>query len=75
MSGINQDYEGLIYLLLREQLLNSAGKELTLYLKERTPDSAHKLAELAETFIEREKKHFKAKNKRKETEENIQRVQ
>ena len=58
MSGINQDYEGLIDLLLREQLLNSAGKELTLYLKERTPDSAHKLAELAETFIEARKETF-----------------
>ncbi|XP_041365121.1 uncharacterized protein LOC121380393 [Gigantopelta aegis] len=55
MSGINQDFEGLFDLLLREQLLNSASTELTLYLKERTPESADKMASLAETFVEARK--------------------
>ncbi|XP_041355427.1 uncharacterized protein LOC121373051 [Gigantopelta aegis] len=52
LSGINQDYNGLLDLLLREQLLNVASNELTLYLKERTPESADKMAKLAETFVE-----------------------
>ncbi|XP_041368372.1 uncharacterized protein LOC121382814 [Gigantopelta aegis] len=55
LSEITQSYDGLFDLIIREQLLNSAGTELTLYLKERTPEDASKMAKLAETFVEARK--------------------
>ena len=55
LSGIEMTYDDLFDLLLREQLLNSANLDLTFFLKERIPENASKMAELAETFVEARK--------------------
>ena len=47
LSGIKMTYDDLFDLLLREQLLNSANLDLTLFLTERIPGNASKMAELA----------------------------
>jgi hypothetical protein len=52
LSGTTKDYDSVKDLLVREQMLNSVGKELNIFLKERKPKTAQEMARLAEQFIE-----------------------
>ena len=52
LSNIHKSFDGLGDLLLREQFLNSCGKNLALFLKERKPDNIRKMAELADQYVE-----------------------
>ena len=44
MSDCLKTYEGLFDLMMRDQLLHICNKELTLYLKERTPPFLQQIA-------------------------------
>ena len=55
LSGTPLTYDGLFDLLLREQIIFSAGSDLTLFLKERVPENATKMVELADRFLEARK--------------------
>jgi hypothetical protein len=51
-AQIDKTYEGLLDLLVRDQLIQSCGRELTLFLKERKPKSIEEMADLADTFCD-----------------------
>ncbi|KAK0067910.1 hypothetical protein Bpfe_002751 [Biomphalaria pfeifferi] len=50
MSGAEQTFEGLLQLLLIDQLLDRASEGLTIFLKERNPTSWDQTLELAENY-------------------------
>ncbi|KAK0058426.1 ubiquitin thioesterase [Biomphalaria pfeifferi] len=50
MSGAEQTFEGLLQLLLIDQLLNGASEGLTIFLKERNPTSWDQTLELSENY-------------------------
>uniref|UniRef100_A0A2C9KNU3 CCHC-type domain-containing protein n=1 Tax=Biomphalaria glabrata TaxID=6526 RepID=A0A2C9KNU3_BIOGL len=50
MSGAEQTFEGLLQLLLIDQLLDGASEGLTIFLKERNPTSWDQTLELAENY-------------------------
>ncbi|KAJ8044259.1 hypothetical protein HOLleu_11669 [Holothuria leucospilota] len=52
LSDTEKTYDGIIDLLLKEQLLNSSSKELSIFLKERNPKLASSMAKLADTYME-----------------------
>ncbi|XP_071098995.1 uncharacterized protein [Haliotis cracherodii] len=52
LSGTQKTFEGVKDLLLREQILNVTGRDLSIFLKERKPKDAMEMARLAEQFIE-----------------------
>ena len=52
LSGIAQDYVNLRDLLLREQALNVASKDLKVFLQERKPKNAKEMGILAEQYLE-----------------------
>ncbi|XP_046566272.1 uncharacterized protein LOC124274942, partial [Haliotis rubra] len=52
LSGTEKTYDGVRDLLLREQILNSTGRDLSMFLRERTPKTAMEMAKLAEQFVE-----------------------
>ncbi|XP_067676459.1 uncharacterized protein [Haliotis asinina] len=52
LSSTEKTFEGVKDLLLREQILNSTGRDLSIFLRERTPKTAMEMAKLAEQFVE-----------------------
>ena len=52
LSDTSEDYEALKTLFLREQFMNSCGKYLATYLRERGPKTLRELYELAERYLE-----------------------
>lgn len=52
LSNSRKTYDGLIDLLLQEQLLNSCSKDLAVFLKERALKDVSKMASLADTYTE-----------------------
>ncbi|XP_071081291.1 uncharacterized protein [Haliotis cracherodii] len=52
LSGTAKTYAGVRDLLLREQILNTVGPNLSIFLKERKPKTADEMAKLAEHFVE-----------------------
>ena len=50
MSSTSRTFDGLFDLMIRDQLLHICNKELSLFLKERTPSSAQQMATLADQF-------------------------
>ena len=52
LAGADKSFQGLKDLLLREQFINAAHRELALFLKERKPDNINLMAELADQFLE-----------------------
>ena len=53
LSNIHKSFDGFNSdLLLREQFLNSCGKNLALFLKERKLDNIRKMAELIDQYVE-----------------------
>ena len=52
MADKKETYKDLEDLFLTEQLLNTCGKELCVFLKERKPTTSVKLVELAEQYVE-----------------------
>ena len=52
MSLTPNTFEGLFDLVMRDQLLHICNRDLTLFLKERTPKSVDNMAELADQFRE-----------------------
>lgn len=52
MSNIQKTYEGLFDLMVRDQLLHICNRELSLFLLERTPQSAAEMAKLADKYRE-----------------------
>ena len=52
MANIAETYEDLFDLVLRDQFLNICNRDLTLFLKERTPKSIQDMADLADHYRE-----------------------
>lgn len=52
LSRTEQSFEGVLDLLLKEQFINSVGKLLSIFLKERKPNSVENMASIAEQYIE-----------------------
>ncbi|XP_067659772.1 uncharacterized protein [Haliotis asinina] len=52
LSSTEKTFEGVKDLLLREQILNSTGRDLSIFLRERKPKTAMEMAKLAEQFVE-----------------------
>ena len=52
LSEIEQDFQGLKDLLLREQALNVATKDLQVFLQERKPANAQEMGVIAEQYLE-----------------------
>ena len=52
LTGITQDYDGLVDLLVREQFLQCCPKEMATVLKEHSIKNLGELASLAEKYIE-----------------------
>ena len=52
LSGIEKDFDQLRDLLLREQALNVASKDLKVFLQERKPKNAKEMGTLAEQYLE-----------------------
>ena len=52
LSGIEQDFESVVDLVLREQFIQCCSKDLSVFLKEHDIDNIKKLAEVAEKFTE-----------------------
>jgi hypothetical protein len=52
LSNTAETFEGLVDLLLKEQILNSVSRELALFLRERVPETAYDMAMLAEQYSE-----------------------
>jgi len=50
-SGITQDFEGLMELLVKEQYLATCSKELEIFLRERSLNKLDELAKHAEQFL------------------------
>jgi hypothetical protein len=51
-TKIDKTFDALVDLLVRDQLLQSCGRELTLFLKERKPDNVTSMGDLADTFCD-----------------------
>jgi hypothetical protein len=51
LAGAHKNFEALKDLILRGQFMNSCGKSLTMFLKERHPKSVAEMASLANQFI------------------------
>ena len=54
MSSTSRTYDGLFDLMIKDQLLHFCNKELSPFLKERTPYSAQQMATLADQFKEQD---------------------
>ncbi|XP_062599512.1 uncharacterized protein LOC134261046 [Saccostrea cucullata] len=52
MAKIADTFEALFDLVLRDQFLNTCNRDLTLFLKERTPKSIQEMAQLADQYRE-----------------------
>lgn len=52
LSKTPRTFAGLVDLLLREQFICSAGKSLSMFLRERKPKNKEEMSELAEQYIE-----------------------
>ena len=52
LSKTQKDFKGLRDLLLREQVLNVASRDLRVFLKERQPENVDQMAQLAEQYLE-----------------------
>ncbi|MEW8548415.1 MAG: hypothetical protein AB2693_33340, partial [Candidatus Thiodiazotropha sp.] len=52
LASVNEDYDGLKDLVLREQFMQSSNKNLQIFLKERKVKSVKEMAELAEQYNE-----------------------
>ena len=52
LTGIKKDYESLFNLILQEQYLLQCPKELTVFLRERTPADINELVKLSEKYLE-----------------------
>ena len=52
MSNTPKTYEGIFDLMMRDQLLHICNKDLTLFLKERTPVSMQQMATLCDQYKE-----------------------
>ena len=52
LAEIEETYEGLKDLLLREQFTDGCGRELALFLRERQPKSIGTMADIAEQYLE-----------------------
>jgi hypothetical protein len=52
LAEAGKSFEGLKDLILREQFMNSCGKSLTMFLKERHPKNVAEMSSLADQFIE-----------------------
>ncbi|KAJ8043085.1 hypothetical protein HOLleu_10031 [Holothuria leucospilota] len=52
LSGTPKTYEGFSDLIIQEQMLLSSDKEMTIFLKERSPKTASEMATLADWYKE-----------------------
>jgi hypothetical protein len=52
LSSTEKSYEGIVDLFIRTQLLQSCGRDLLLFLKERVPKSIDEMATLADQFCD-----------------------
>lgn len=52
LAKVDRTYEGLLDLLLRNQILQSCGRDLVLFLREHTPENIEDLAKLADIFLD-----------------------
>lgn len=50
MERVNDNFQTLVDMILREQLINSSSKDLQVWLKERQPKSSDEMIELAEAY-------------------------
>nr|XP_054770320.1 uncharacterized protein LOC129278127 [Lytechinus pictus] len=58
LSEAQHSYDGIVQLLLMQQVLEKGGQALSLFLKERKPKSADEMAGLADTFVEAHGGHY-----------------
>lgn len=58
LSDSQRTYNGIVQLLLMQQVLEKGGLALALFPKERKPKSADEMASLADTFVEAHGGHF-----------------
>ena len=52
LAKTDKTFEGLLDLILRDQFIQSCGKDLTLFLRERVPKSVDEMSKLANQFKE-----------------------
>ena len=52
LAKTDKTFEGLLDLMLRDQFIQSCGKDLTLFLRERVPKSVDEMSKLADQFRE-----------------------
>ena len=52
LTEINQDYQGLSDLLIREQFIGTCSENMRLFLRERVPKSVEEMTKLAEQYME-----------------------
>ena len=69
LANIDQTYEGLTDLIIKEQFYTVSEEELTLYLRERSPKGLDELVNLADLYLEArhrpkgKSRHFSTKDK------------
>lgn len=59
LAGAEATYDGLKDIMLREQFIQSSGKNLALFLKERKPRSVTEMAQLADQYNEAHMAEFR----------------
>ncbi|XP_071791644.1 uncharacterized protein [Asterias amurensis] len=52
LGGATKTYDGLSDLLLREQIVSICGKDLSMYLNERKPETVNDMTKLADRYVE-----------------------
>ena len=61
LAGQKEDYDGLLYLILKEQFFNSCSKDLAIYLQRQEDQSLPSLAEAALRFLQTQDRKFTLK--------------
>ena len=52
LSKTDQNFEGLRYLIVKEQFIDSCPEELAIHLRERAPESLDEIAKIADQYLE-----------------------
>ena len=61
LAGGDKTFKGVLELMVREQFTNSCPKDMSVFLKERSPNNLEKLAKLAEQYLKAHGKKLSAK--------------
>ncbi|XP_063959750.1 uncharacterized protein LOC135155081 [Lytechinus pictus] len=65
LSGTQRTFDGVVEMLLKQQLVERGGTSLGLFLKERKPKNISEMTSLADTYVEAHSGHFGITRKNK----------